>query len=474
MGDANELILQNFRCFRGEQRGRLRPITLLVGENSTGKSSFMAGYMVIDQCFRENRINDEPEFNRDPFELGSFKDIAYTANKTGSEATEFKIGIGFDENLPSEHGNPEINIYFNRKGKLPHICNLSYRFSETEFIDFERTQDGIKVTVPDFSTVLRLRLPSADSLIKRAIDEIFLLNQDSPQYRKSLTAMDLIGLRASSSTKMTDESIELLYSYLARLVEKYLKCAANETSLDPQGLELMTPNIHKSIPMAPIRSKPKRSYDQIRERFSPEGDDTPMLIMHLSETNKQYWNKFRQSLIKFGKASELFSDIRVRSDESGGISSFEIQVKVRSGKFINIMDVGYGVSQCLPVIINVLYHCFNGSTGTSMFLLQQPEVHMHPRSQAELSDFVCNAYKVSGNRFLIETHSDFIIDRLRLLVRQGVINATDVSIIYFEPNGSSVKLHNLELDEDGNLSNCPKSYRDFFWKETNKLIGIED
>ena len=199
-----------------------------------------------------------------------------------------------------------------------------------------------------------------------------------------------------------------------------------------------------------------------------------MLIMHLSETSKKYWNKFRQSLIKFGKASELFSDIRVKSDESGGISSFEIQAKIRSGKFINIMDVGYGVSQCLPVIINVLYHCFNRSTRTSMFLLQQPEVHMHPRSQAELSDFVCNAYKVSGNRFLIETHSDFIIDRLRLLVRDGVVKATDVSIIYFEPNGSSVDLHNIELDEGGNLLNCPKSYRQFFWKEIDRLIGIED
>ena len=474
MGDANELILQNFRCFRGEQRGKLRPITLLVGENSTGKSSFMAGYMVVDQCFREDILNDEPDFNRDPFELGSFKDIAYTANRKGSEATEFRIGIGFDKNLLGEDGNSELDICFTRKDRLPHICTLSYRFSETEFIKFERTHDGTKMTIPDFSTILRMRLASADSLIRRTINDISFLSPNLSQYPKSMMATDLIRLRMSGSFEENRENIDLINGYLARLVEKYSKYEANEMPFDPQDIELMTPNIHRSLAMAPIRSKPKRSYNQIRELFSPEGDDTPMLIMRLSEANKQQWNRFRRSLIEFGKASELFSDIRVKSDESGGIDSFEVQVKVRSGKFMNIMDVGYGVSQCLPVIVNILYHCFNGSTGTSLFLLQQPEVHMHPRGQAELSDFVCNAYKVSGNRFLIETHSDFIIDRIRLLIRRGVVQATDVSIIYFEPNGTSVELHNIELDEDGNLLNCPKSYRWFFLNETDKLVGIED
>lgn len=474
MGDANELILQNFRCFRGEQRGRLRPITLLVGENSTGKSSFMASYMVIDQCFREKILNDEPDFNREPFELGSFKDIAYTAAKESSEATEFRIGIGFDKKKFGDHENPELNICFNRKDRLPHICNLSYRFSKSEFIELERIDDGTKITIPNFSTTLRLPLTRTDSLIKQTVDGIVFLNQYLSDHRKAVMAMDLIGLSISDSPKDADESAEIINGYLAKLVEKYSKRKANETSLSPQGLELMIPNIHKSIAMAPIRSKPKRSYDQIRELFNPEGDDTPMLILRLSNTNKRYWNKFRRSLIQFGKASDLFSDIRVKSDESGGIGSFEVQVKVRSGKFINIMDVGYGVSQCLPVVINILYHCINGSAGTSMFLLQQPEVHMHPRGQAELSDFVCNAYKVSGNRFLIETHSDFVIDRIRLLVRQSVINAGDVSMIYFEPNGSAVQLHNIELDEDGNLLNCPKSYRQFFLNETNNLVGIGD
>ena len=475
MGDVNELILQNYRCFRNEQRGRLRPITLLVGENSTGKSSFMASYMAIDQCFREQRLNDEPDFNLDPFELGSFKDIAYTTDKKRNGTNEFKIGMSYNRNLFSTGEHSELSICFKQKNRLPHVYNLSYRFGKNDFIEFERTHTGTKMRTPRFSMMFDIPLTHVDHLVKLIINGIASMDQNQAKIYRSIIAQDLFWSDiVNPSKENVDESIDLIITYLMQLTEKYSNHKTNETTSDFRRFELMMPNIREAIAMAPIRSKPKRSYDPIRELPNPEGDHIPMLIMRLSKTNQKYWNEFRRSLVKFGKASELFSDIRVESDESGSISSFEVQVKVRSGKFINIMDVGYGVSQSLPVIINILYHCFNGSSGNSLFLLQQPEVHMHPRGQAELSDFICNAFKISGNRFLIETHSDFIVDRMRLLVREGVVSESDVSIIYFEPYGSSVKLYNIELDEYGNLLNCPSSYRRFFSKETDRLVGIEE
>ena len=475
MGDVNELILQNYRCFRNEQRGRLRPITLLVGENSTGKSSFMASYMAIDQCFREQRLNDEPDFNLDPFELGLFKDIAYTTDKKRNDANEFKIGMSYNRNLFSKGEHSEMSICFKQKNRLPHVCTLSYRFGKNDFIELERTHNGTEMRIPKFSTVFEIPLTRVDYFVKLVINEIMDIDQDLGESYISMVAQDLfLNSIVSSSKENADESINRIIFYLMQLIKKYFNHRTNETTSDFPRFKLMMPNIREAIAMAPIRSKPKRSYDPIRELPNPEGDHIPMLIMRLSRSYKKYWNRFRKSLIEFGKASELFSDIRVVGDESGSISSFEVQVKVRSGMFINIMDVGYGVSQSLPVIINILYHCFNGSSGNSLFLLQQPEVHMHPRGQAELSNFICNAFKVSRNRFLIETHSDFIVDRMRLLVREGVVSESDVSIIYFEPNGSSVKLYNIDLDKYGNPLNCPISYRGFFSKEANRLVGIEE
>ena len=388
---------------------------------------------------------------------------------------EFKIGMSYNRDLFSKDEHSELSICFKQKNRLPHVCILSYRFSKSDFIEFERTQTGTEMRTPKFSIMFDMPLTHVDHLVKLIINRIASMDQSQAESYGSIIAQDLFWSYITNSSKESaKENTNLIITYLMELIKKYSNHRISEKTDDFQRFELMMPNIRDAIAMAPIRSEPKRSYDPIRELPNPEGDHIPMLIMRLSKTNQRYWNKFRKSLIEFGKASELFSDIRIVGDESGGISSFEVQVKVRSGMFINIMDVGYGVSQSLPVIINILYHCFNGSSGNSLFLLQQPEVHMHPRGQAELSDFICNAFKVSGNRFLIETHSDFIVDRMRLLVRDGVVSKSDVSIIYFEPNGSSVKLHNIELDEDGNLSNCPSSYRRFFSKELNRLVGIED
>ena len=104
---------------------------------------------------------------------------------------------------------------------------------------------------------------------------------------------------------------------------------------------------------------------------------------------------------------------------------FQLQVKVRSGPHANIMDIGYGVSQSLPILIDVMTAADSNSGGRSrrrptgrLFLLQQPEVHLHPRGQAQLANLFIEAHKRNGSRFLIETHSDYIVDRVRISVRK--------------------------------------------------------
>lgn len=131
------------------------------------------------------------------------------------------------------------------------------------------------------------------------------------------------------------------------------------------------------------------------------------------------------------------------------------------------MDVGYGVSQSLPILVDIL------SAQRQGFILQQPEVHLHPRGQAELAGFFVEATRKRRNRFLIETHSDHIVDRIRISVRRGLLRPEDVSILYFEPHGSSVQIHSMSLDKQGNLRGEPVGYREFFARETDRLLGFE-
>ena len=86
----DSITLKNFRCFREEQTARLAPLTLLVGENSTGKTSFMAMIRALwDQCY----LGRIPDFKEEPYDLGSFDEIAHHRGSRGSRAVSFEAGF---------------------------------------------------------------------------------------------------------------------------------------------------------------------------------------------------------------------------------------------------------------------------------------------------------------------------------------------------------------------------------------------
>lgn len=204
-----------------------------------------------------------------------------------------------------------------------------------------------------------------------------------------------------------------------------------------------------------------------------------MFMMRLHHEEGQKWKALQEELVEFGKASGLFSDIRVKRHGKQISDPFQLQIKVHSGSHANIVDVGYGVSQSLPILVELLSRDLNGSRTKRIsrpslpFLLQQPEVHLHPRGQAELASFFVESVRNRKHSFLIETHSDYIVDRIRICVRQKRIAAKDVSILYFEPKRNAVKIHNIRLDEYGNLDNPPAGYRNFFLRERDTLLGLE-
>ena len=234
---------------------------------------------------------------------------------------------------------------------------------------------------------------------------------------------------------------------------------------------LKLPHLADLIPVAPLRSKPKRTYDPVRETASAEGKHIPMLMMRLDRTNKKDWDSLHDDLVEFGRNAGLFSDVKVKRHGKQMSDPFQLQVKVRSGPHANIMDVGYGISQSLPILVDIM--AARPREGRT-FLLQQPEVHLHPRGQAQLASLFIGAFKKQGNRFLIETHSDYIVDRVRIAVRQGALKPDDVAILYFEPKGNAVSIHSMSLDADGNLHGAPAGYREFFLRETDRLLGFAD
>ena len=106
-----------------------------------------------------------------------------------------------------------------------------------------------------------------------------------------------------------------------------------------------------------------------------------------------------------------------------------------------------------------------------MFLLQQPEVHLHPSAQAELGSLLC-ATAESQCQLIVETHSDYVLDRILLDIRdkRTDLKPDDVSILYFERDDLSVTIHSIRIDDEGNVLDAPEGYRGFFRDELERVI----
>ena len=454
MDNLKELILEDVRCFRGEQRGSLRPITLLVGENSTGKTTFLGCYGVLQQVcsWWDRDIDDRLDFNDEPFAMGSFRDIVRSRRGPEGRIDEFKLGFSVDPARNSGMPSYTLLVTFGENGSQPAVSFLRFEFGADAFLKLQRSQDGTKVTIPGHT--VEASFPFGHAMLMPGF--LVAHTKNESQFLRNFP------------------NLQPVADYLSGLSLRRATTAGRRRRTSGR-IDVWRPDFPELIPVAPLRSKPKRTYDPVRETASPEGAHVPMRMMRLDLTDKSHWTSLRNDLVTFGKGSGLFSDVKVKRHGKQMSDPFQLQVKVRSGPNANIMDVGYGVSQSLPILVDVMTGAESDrrKNGGRAFLLQQPEVHLHPRGQAELASLFIKASR-NGSRFLIETHSDYIVDRVRISVRNGSLQPDDVSILYFEPAGNAVNIHNLTLDEHGNLRSAPAGYRDFFVKESDRLLGFTD
>jgi predicted ATPase len=113
-------------------------------------------------------------------------------------------------------------------------------------------------------------------------------------------------------------------------------------------------------------------------------------------------------------------------------------------------------------------------TPGSWFAIQQPEVHLHPRAQAAIGDILYELATIESKGFLVETHSDYLIDRFRFNLKKGS-RKPSAQILYFERCETGNRVYELEIGENGELPpDQPKGYRNFFVKEQLRVLGLDD
>ena len=451
MSKLREFIIKDVRCFEGEQRANIRPVTLLVGENSTGKTSFLGSYRVLSQLLNGHRYvhsgtRRRLNFNLEPFQMGTFRDIYRSKRGKSNGKDNFVLGCSMED------GNKKHDflLTFIEKWSEPTIASLRFHLPNKSYLEIQMTQGrNIVLKIPNHT--IKTEFPADDIFF------LFLFMDDLFDMTNTKKELDLFGIK-EQDTKTLNEFMKKEFAIGSKSKEGRIPTQDLWASYD----------LGRETSISPLRSKPERTYNPTSEDRTSEGDHIPMLMMRLLRTKDESWDTLHEDLVEFGKQSGLFADITIRGLGKQIYDSFQLRVKVRTGPQSNIMDVGYGVNQILPILVEIMH------SERTTFLLQQPEVHLHPRAQAEFSTFLAKSVSKKEHSFLIETHSDYIIDRMRISVRDGIIGPDDVSILYFEPEkkGGSVKIHNIKMDEQGNLIDVPPGYRDFFMKESDKLLGF--
>jgi len=432
----DSLIIEGVRCFAERQTIRLRPITLLTGENSTGKSTVLALVRIgWELCCG----NPAPNFNEEPFLLGAYDEIACYRGGRSGRVGEFVIGAQFRLKR-----HPEVicvDGLFTSKDGQPALRRLKMQ-AAGEIVKFEFGDRQTHIEWQTGTGCRKLALPFGPSDMPfPSVWGLVLTLYPHDMLRGPATGTIAEGKRAPS------KGDDFLESLPVRL------------SASSEQLAHQRPHA-----FAPIRTRPHRTYDPLRSEPEPEGRHVPMVLATLSASDPTRWLELREALDVFGKQSGLFRDVEVRH-MGGGAGPFQVRVKV-SGPSSNLVDVGYGVSQVLPIVVDML----RGAEGIT-YLLQQPEVHLHPKAQAQLGSLFALLAKQQRKRFVIETHSDHLVDRVRMEVRDGKLKPEDVSLLYFERRRGNVRIHQIDLDMMGNIVNPPRGYRQFFLDEMRAFLG---
>ncbi len=438
MSNIDQFILKDVRCFAGENTFNIRPLTFLIGENSTGKSTMLGCLQTFHdglKPFQFRQIREGFDFNQDPYQMGAYADIARKTNKIAKS-----FGIGAVTN--------DLKIYISFKeredGSEPVIKQFKVCLDDGEItIEIEQSTDSNHAEKHTIAAI-NIREETGNQFFFSISDDIFYSIFKNTPFQMLPFLLD--------EQSKTDKNASNFIKYLEQ----------NEAILNNIFFR------HNVGSSAPIRSKPERTYDPLKENTDSEGSEMPMVLMNLFRHKKAKWESLKKQLEEFGEASGLFDEINVRPFGESTSDPFQIQIKAR-GPLGNLIDVGYGVSQILPILVRI----FLGEE-TDKFLLQQPEVHLHPRAQAALSSLLIAQAKESKKSFIIETHSDAMVNRARIEIMQGKIKPEDVSLIFLEPIKNKVKVHNICFDENANMSNVPASYRNFFLQEQDRLLGFED
>ena len=510
------LELENFKAFGERVRIPFAPITLIFGENSAGKSTILQALYLLKQTLesRETGALLLPRDENGIVDLGSFQEMLFDHDLKRTLSIRVESAM-FEEDLSllSSYKRDKISIEFRFKRPtleeevlLDQIGIYDGESAEciAKFHPLNATEEPKKFSVDqhflrDPLGMLPSKLTAMKCVWLTAEPEYwkpeFEWYKDNKKEIYSMLKERLADLQHATgehkeSSKglrenrdFLNEHLEFfssdfdLKTYISKMHREKMRQVIGTYGFFPARILRDTRVI---VPRSLLRRRSDNTVFDVAELAITAGGalertldylfpmspftETTRKMVHLSEVLllKMLDTKVtslpdlllrRPELVKdtnkWLKRLSIDYELEVKSVGADSGDLFEVRLidtRRKERVSVSLPDVGFGVSQILPFIVQSL-----ASEGW-IISIEQPEVHVHPKLQADLGDLLAEAIKEPRqNRFIVETHSEHLILRLQRLIRKKLLEPEDVSVIYVSRRPEGAKALRLHLDEDGDF-----------------------
>ena len=439
-----ELRIKNFKGWQDTSLIRMAPLTVFFGTNSSGKSSI--GHLLLSL----KQTVDNPDR----------KTVVFPGNATSP------VQFGSLQNL-IYHRSIENKIEF----------EYLWELSEPVEIPDAKNQKTYRGDTMRFSSAIGLnnqKTGEVDSfrydLLKNG-DKVFSIkmkrNENKPSYSVEADEYDLI----KNPGRVWDIGVPARFYGFPETVVAYHQNADFVQTLNLQHEQLFGSVYY----LGPLRNAPLRLYpwpgsEPDSVGYSGERTIDAILAaqnrkinMRKKKTKKPFQSVIAEKLKEMGLIEEF-----TVAPISEGHQTYEVKVRTKgSADMVDLPDVGFGVSQVLPVLTQLFY-----APAKSVIIMEQPEIHLHPKAQATLADVMidailsCEDGEERGIQLIVETHSEHFLRRLQRRIAEDVVTNGQVAAYFANTNNNPTTLDCLEIDLFGNITNWPE---DFFGDEMGDI-----
>lgn len=447
-----KLRLRNFKAWKDSGDIRLAPLTVLFGTNSAGKTSIPQLLLLLKQTAespdrqRALQLGD----SRTLVDAGTYDDVVHGHDI--SQPLEFTLSWSLDRDLVIHDPVAGRDYSGNALEFSARLVADAKHQPRAEWFRYELRhgdQTAIDLTVAE----------KADGKKQRKKPEFELTSTQYPLTRHPGRPWPL------------PEPVRF-YGFPDEVAAYYQNAAlASDLVLE---LERMLKSLYY---VGPLREYPKRLYlwsGEVPDHVGIKGERAVEAILAAGDRSfnwkpKQKTKPLPQLVAERLKSMGLIDDFKVKPL---GQHRKEYEVLVRANPKlpeVKLTDVGFGVSQVLPVLVECFY-----VPRRSIVIFEQPEIHLHPRVQADLADLFVDAIRAREGsaardcQFLIESHSEHFLRRLQRRIAEDELSNQDAALYFVHAEGAQARIEELDVDRFGNIKNWPDN---FFGDEMADLVA---